>query len=290
MTLQHRGLIIRPPSEAESLLLQVTFGCSHNKCAFCGAYKVKKFSLLPAAEIEADLLWAKEHFASRKVFLCDGDALILPFEQLRNILQRIKRHLPKVIRISSYASPKSIASRSEAELTELRALGLKKLYLGLESGHNPTLERMRKGFTAEAIAEQARRVLSLGFKLNTTVILGLAGRNFSREHAESTAALLNTIRTTEIAALTLMPIPKTPLANWIEQGSFILLSSEEILQELSFLLSALDSPGSLFLANHASNYLSLKLRLPRDKDYGLELIRQALKGELLLREEGARRL
>ncbi|MFW6244126.1 MAG: radical SAM protein [Desulfovibrionales bacterium] len=185
--MDYQGRIIRPPSEADSILLQVTVGCSHNKCTFCGAYKDKRFSFKPLDTVASDIAFAARHCQNqRRVFLCDGDALIMPQERLRRLLASIREHLPWVTRVATYAGAKSLKRKSRTELEELRSLGLSLVYMGLESGDQATLERVCKGSTVRDMIEQGCRARQAGLKLNVTVLLGLAGKERSQEHALAT--------------------------------------------------------------------------------------------------------
>lgn len=285
------GTVIRPPAEGDSILLQVTTGCSHNKCAFCGAYKDKRFSIKDPEIIHRDIEFARKHFPNnRRLFICDGDALIIPQHKLLDLIARIKDRLPAVKRIASYANAKSIKMKSDAELRELREAGLTMLYMGLESGDDEILRRMNKYGTAETMVTHARRVINAGFKLNVTVLLGLGGEEASLRHARRTGEALSAMDPHQAAALTLMLIPGTPLHEAEQQGEFTLPGPESMLRELKTMLEHTHLSKGLFLANHASNYLPLKLRLPRDKEDALALIDQALQNHGMLTPESRRRL
>jgi radical SAM superfamily enzyme YgiQ (UPF0313 family) len=188
--MKYEGMIIRPPSEADSLLLQVTVGCSHNKCTFCGAYKEKKFRIKSDPEIEDDIVEASRYRRVEKVFLCDGDALIIPQERLRGILVKIKANIRGLQRIGVYANAKSILRKSVPDLVELKTAGLGIIYLGIESGNDDVLKNVRKGSDRAKILEAGRRVKKAGIILSATVLLGIAGIEKSREHALDTAKLL----------------------------------------------------------------------------------------------------
>ncbi len=289
--MHYEGVVIRPPSEADSILLQVTLGCSHNKCAFCGAYKQKPFSIVPDEVVLRDLEFARRHCKrQRRVFLCDGDALVLPQQKLRQLLSAISEYLPWVTRVGIYANAKSLRHKSLEELRELRELGLRTIYMGLETGHDPTLRAVNKGETAASMIEQCQRAKEAGLKRNVTVLLGLAGVQDSLEHARATARALNEMQPEYTAALTLMLIPGTPLKRQADAGAFSLPDSRGMLAELRELLAHLDIRKGQFFSNHASNYLPLALRLPRDKYRAMELLESALNGGVQLREEGLRRL
>lgn len=289
--LRHEGTIIRPPSEADSILLQATLGCSHNKCTFCGAYKDKRFAIKPDSDIEADLAFAAKYMTrQRRVFLMDGDAMIIPQKRLVALLQRIRQALPWVLRIGVYANAKSLAMKSFEELKTLRENGLRVVYMGLESGDDATLAAVNKGRTAAQIVEQGRRVREAGIKLNVTVLNGLAGPEGSLRHAEATGEALSEMAPDYIGALSLMLIPGTPLhADW-EEGRFQQLSPVQLLQELRAMIAGIHIERGQFFANHASNYLPLKLRLPKDKESALSLLDQGIEGAVALKPEVFRRL
>ena len=284
-------MIIRPPSEAQSILLQVTLGCSHNRCAFCGAYPDKRFAIKDPATVRRDIGFAAAHCRrQRRVFLCDGDAMILPQDRLLAILADVREHLPWVTRVAVYANAKSLRRKSGAELEALRAAGLSMVYMGLESGDDRVLEAMDKGCPVTVIVEQGRRAMRVGIKLNVTVINGLAGVEGSLVHARETARALNEMEPDQIAALSLMLVPGTKLHDRWERGEFVLPDGPAMLAELREMLAGLDLPRGLFLANHASNYLPLKVRLPSGKAAALAALDEALDGQAALRPEWVRGL
>ncbi|MBG0775410.1 MAG: radical SAM protein [Desulfovibrionaceae bacterium] len=285
------GDIIRPPSEADSILLQATVGCSHNKCAFCGAYQRVRFAIKDRATVFADIEFAARHMGgNRRLFLCDGDALVMPQARLEELLLRIRERLPRVARVASYANAKAVAMKTDAELARLRELGVGLVYMGLESGHAPTLERMNKKGDPECILAQAARVRAAGMRLSVTVLLGAGGVEDSLAHARATGELLTRMRPEQTAALALTPIPGTPLARWIDEGAFTLPTPAGLLAELAELLEHIHLERGLFLADHASNYLPMRLRLPRDKAAALAHIARALDGRVALKPESLRGL
>ncbi|QLA14723.1 radical SAM protein [Desulfolutivibrio sulfoxidireducens] len=285
------GSVIRPPSEADSILLQVTLGCSHNKCAFCGAYIDKPFRVVPEAAVDEALAFARDYgHQSRRVFLCDGDAMVLSTNRLTRLLTRIRERLPFVSRISAYANARSLGPKSVEELAALRGLGLHTLYMGLETGDQETLSAMNKADTVADIVAAGQKVRRAGLRLSVTVLLGLAGTRRWRIHAERTGAALSEMDPAQAAALTLMLVPGTPLhADW-KAGRFDLPHARGMLSELSTMLAHTHLSRGLFLANHASNFLPLALRLPRDKDHALSLIEAALSGRIPLRPDHVRAL
>jgi radical SAM superfamily enzyme YgiQ (UPF0313 family) len=287
----YEGIVIRPPSEANSILLQVTVGCSRNKCTFCGTYKGEPFRIKPDALVREDIAFAARHCKhQRRMFLCDGDALVIPQKRLRGILVEIERQLPWVTRVGVYANAKSLRRKTLEDLRELKSHGLAIAYMGLETGDDETLERINKGATAKEMIELSRKAREAGIKLSITVILGIAGRERSEIHAEATGDVLSAIDPEYVGALSLMLIPGTPLYEDHLSGAFPLLEPQEMLQELRTMIANTHLSGGLFHANHASNYLPIKARLPRDKEATLRLLDAALAGELPLRPEFLRAL
>ncbi|MDA8137034.1 MAG: radical SAM protein [Desulfobacteraceae bacterium] len=289
--MHYEGNIIRPPSEADSILLQVTVGCSHNKCAFCGTYRGERFRIKPDDIIWQDIAFAAQYCKrQRRVFLCDGDALIIPQKRLLAILQAIREQLPWVTRIGAYANTKSISMKSEEELKLLHDNGLGILYMGLETGDDETLKAISKGATAAKMIDMGRKAKRAGFKLSITVILGVAGRERSQVHAEATGKVLSEIDPDYVGALSLMLVPNTPMYADYCEGRFPLLGPEEMLRELRTIFANTHLSKGLFHANHASNYLPIRARLPKDRAAVLNLIDQALAGRVALKPEWMRGL
>jgi radical SAM superfamily enzyme YgiQ (UPF0313 family) len=285
------GRIIRPPSEADSILLQVSTGCSHNRCTFCGAYKDKRFSIKTDARVDEDLRFAALHCRrQRRLFLVDGDALIIPQPRLLRILDAVREQLPWVTRVGSYASAKAVSMKTDKELAELRGRGLSMLFMGLESGDDVVLRGVRKWGDSAAMIAQARRARRVGLKLNVTVLLGLGGSDRSEIHARETGRVLSAMDPEQAAALTLMLVPGTPLHEDWERGRFQLPDARGMLVEQRMMLQCTNLTKGLFLSNHASNYLPLKVRLPREKQAALDLIDRALEGGVRLTPESFRRL
>lgn len=289
--MHYEGYIIRPPSEADSILLQVTVGCSRNKCTFCGTYQGERFRIKPDPVISEDIAFAASHFKrQRRLFLCDGDALIIPQKRLVRILTAIRESLPWVTRVGAYANAKSLGLKTDTELRELKELGLGILYMGLESGDDPTLKAICKGADAETMIRMGRKAKAAGFKLSVTVLLGIAGSERSEAHAQATGRVLTAINPDYVGALSLMLIPGTPLhADW-EAGRFTLIGPEEMLRELRIMIAETDLSQGLFHANHASNYLPLKIRMPKEKAGALAMIDRALTGAIALKPEYLRAL
>ena len=275
------GNVIRPPSEAYSIILQVTTGCSHNKCTFCGAYKDQPFTIKDQHIVKEDLEFARNHCGNQKrLFLADGDVLILPQRKLVALLLDIKSTLPWVNKVSLYGSAKAIRSKSDDELKELKALGLDRVYMGLESGCDEVLQQVDKGETAKSMIAAGQAVRTAGLFLSVTALLGLGGKKLTKQHAYQTAITLNSMKPNQIAVLTLMVLENTPIAESIKIGSFELLSPLAILKELNHLLENLKGLRCQFHANHASSYLPLSGRLPKDQNRLLDQVTQAIAGSI----------
>jgi len=290
--MKYEGMIIRPPSEAYSLLLQVTVGCSHNLCTFCETYKGKKFRIKSMEEIREDILEAGRYRNIQRVFLCDGDALIIPQAKLTEIIRMIKSEIKGVERISTYGNAKSALKKTPAELAELRELGLNMVYLGVETGSEALLRRIHKGVSVEQTIEAGRRIKKAGMVLSVTVILGLGGIERSKEHALETAKVLTAIDPDYVGALTLMLIPGTPIYDEHKSGQLPQPDQFGYLRELSLIISHADFTNCFFTANHASNYLPIRARLPQEKEHIIELINRIISGadKSMLRPEYLRAL
>lgn len=266
-TLVPGGSVYRPPSEHDSLLLQVSVGCSHNRCSYCAMYRDKRFAIRPLAEVEA-LLAAyatQPPVPSRRLFLCDGDALILPMARLVPVLQAIRQHLPWVERVASYGDTRSVLRKSVAELQELRELGLGMIYHGVETGDDASLAAIVKGARRDEVIETADRLRAAGIAHSVIVLLGIAGVQGSERHASATASLLTRIDPPFVGALTVTPVPGTPLHTAVAAGELEIPSKFGLLAELRTILAASDFSRCRFSSNHASNYLPLRGELPRDK-------------------------
>jgi radical SAM superfamily enzyme YgiQ (UPF0313 family) len=289
--MHYEGNIIRPPSEANSILLQVTVGCSRNKCTFCGSYQGERFKIKPDSIIMEDIAFAADYCKNqRRVFLCDGDALIIPQKRLMTILTQIEKQLPWVTRIGVYANAKSIGMKSMEELKQLREHRLGIAYMGLETGDDVTLKDIIKGADSAEMIRMGKKIREAGIKLSVTVILGIAGKERSDIHARETGRVLSAIDPEYVGALSLMLIPGTPLYHDYKAGNFPLLSPEEMLQELRTMVAETNLSQGLFHANHASNYLPIKARMPKDKEKTLAFIDQALAGQIRLKPEWLRGL
>ncbi|MBU1565005.1 MAG: radical SAM protein [Proteobacteria bacterium] len=289
--MQYVGNVIRPPSEADSIILQVTVGCSYNKCTFCGAYKDVSFTIKDEAEIKQDLRFARQHCRNQKrVFLADGDVLILSQKRLVRLFQLVHEYLPWISRISLYGNARAIRGKSKDILLELKALGLDRIYMGLESGCDEILQRIEKGETAESMIAAGRKIRGVGIFLSVTALLGLGGIALSKRHAEKTAKVLTAMAPSQIAMLTLIPLKNTVLGQEIQAGKFLLPNPQEILAELSLLIRHLQNVRCQFHANHASSYLPIFGRLPKDQVDLLASIEMAKSGASPLVAEHRRAL
>ncbi|RJO68947.1 MAG: radical SAM protein [Myxococcales bacterium] len=266
------GAIFRPPSEADSLLVQATVGCSHNTCAFCAMYADKTFRAKKWETIQADLDEGLAEPYYRRVFLCDGDALILSTNKLVRILRYIKEHGPQIERVGVYGDARGVLAKSVEELRELKDAGLGIVYHGLESGDDEVLRRIRKGSTAAEQAEAGRRVKQAGILYSAIVLLGAGGEELSEQHARNTAALLTAADPDYVGCLMLTLVLGTPLYEDAEAGRFVLPDKWGLLRELRTIVAESDFSRCHFTANHASNYLPIKADMPQDKPRVLALI------------------
>ena len=287
--LDHQGYCIRPPSEAHSILLQATLGCSHNKCTFCGAFKNKRFGLKDRAILEKDLQFAEQYCKNQpRVFVMDGDALVMPMKNWEWLLANIKNRLPWVTRVATYANSKGVAHKSDADLMRLRELGLSMIYYGVESGHSAVLEDVKKGATPERLVAQGQRLKKAGFILSITVMAGIAGIEGSLAHARETGKVLTAIDPEYVGALTLLVEPDTPVEEKAKQGQLEMPDQMGILRELGVMIENTNLTSGWFMANHPSNYLPIKAHLPEDKEETLKRIHAALEGKVELRPEWMR--
>ncbi|MDD5305693.1 MAG: radical SAM protein [Deltaproteobacteria bacterium] len=294
MAIRYVEPLYRPPSEARSLILQATYGCSHNRCAFCVSFQGKPFRARPEAELFAEIDWAGGHipFASR-VFLADGDALVLSTRRLLRILERLRARLPSLERVTAYASPQNLRKKSIEDLRALKEAGLSMLYVGVESGDDEILARASKGATADEMIALCAKPTQAGMDLSVTVILGLGGPRLSQRHALGTARVLDAIAPRYASALTLMLGPRDPsFEECFGDPAWRMLSPLEILAECRAMLAAMQADGVTFHANHASNYLPLSGELQRDKARLISLIDSVLDDpdRARLRPEFLRRL
>lgn len=274
--MKYVGAVYRPPSEAGSLIIQATLGCRHNKCAFCGSYLEKPFSIRKLEEIREDLRDATYMGPVTKVFLADGDALCIPQKRLLEILESVNEFFPSVERVGIYANAKDVLRKSPEELTELRALKLGIIYLGVETGDEELLKRICKGATYNEMVQAARRVKESGIVLSVTVLLGIGGVEGSSRHAAETARILTDMDPDYVGALSVMLVPGTPLHKDYVQGLFRLPDPFGLIVELRTMIAESSFSHCVFRSNHASNYLPVKATLPKDKERILEAIDSVL--------------
>mgnify|MGYP000867000580 FL=1 len=273
--------VFRPPSEAYSFILRLTRGCAHNKCTYCNMYRGVPFQVLTDEEIERQIMLAHSYNGAgvRRVFLADGDALVLSTERLLKVLATLRRLFPNFERASSYAAPKDILRKSPEELRQLQETGLKLLYYGMESGDTETLKEIKKGVDGPQSIEVGQRAIAAGMELSVMVILGIAGREGSKRHALATAAALSAIRPTYLGAISLMLYRGSELKEQFERGEFHPLPPAGLMEELYLIIEHLDLPETehcLFRSNHISNYVPLKATLPKEKPQLLKAIRYSI--------------
>lgn len=289
--MHYEGFCIRPPSEADSILLQVTLGCSHNRCTFCGTYRDKGFRIKDNDIILSDIRYAARHMShNNRLFLMDGDALIIPQKRLMWILGQIEEHLPRVQQVGAYANVKSIKKKTSEELEELRRHNLRILYLGVETGDDEIREAIQKGSDAATCIEMGRKLKEAGIQVWVTVLLGIGGREKSLRHARATGELLSAMDPDFVGALTVMLIPGTPLHEDYLHGRFELPDQAGLLMELREMIAHTNLSRGYFFSNHASNYLPIKAKFPGGKQKALDLIDAALRGDVRLKPEWMRAL
>lgn len=271
--------MFRPPAEADSLILQVDRGCPYNRCTFCGMYRGMRYQRLSREEVTA-LIAAEARYADgvRRVFLADGDVMRRPFDELAFILAELARALPDLARVNVYATGTAIADKTPEQLRALRAGRLHTLYMGLESGDEEVLRQVRKGESAAVMTEGVRRAQEAGLRASVMVLLGLGGRERTREHADATATVLNEMQPRLLSALRVVPVPGTELFEDVEAGCFRQLSEREVIEELRRLVARLELGNTVFRANHSSNVIPIEARLPRDKGRLLRELDDLLEG------------
>lgn len=284
--MRYEGTVYRPPGEWKSYLLQVTVGCSHNACTFCGMYKDKRYRVRPLEEIFEDIALARAAYGDvKRVFLCDGDAVAMDTEELLAVLDRLYETFPSLERVNAYAGPGSTLRKTEEELAALRRAGLVRLYLGVESGSDAVLKAINKGVTAAQMLEAGQKLVAAGFDLWAIIIMGLTGQDGDwEEHILSTARMINEMRPRHLSAMTFAPAKGTPLGEDVLAGRFQVCTPDQILEECRLLIEHLDVDPLHFTSNHASNYLPLKGGLPEEREKFLSLLDEALAGKIRLRK------
>lgn len=289
----YEGMIYRPPSEAKSVILQITVGCRHNACTFCTMYKDKAFRIKSRREIQEIIITAQANEPdAERIFLADGDAIAVDSGLLIEILDQLYEKFPRLKRVGIYGGPKDILAKSPQELADFKAHGLTMVYLGIESGHEGILASVCKGVTSGQMIAAGQKLKASGLLLSCTIIIGLGGKALSKEHALDTARVVSAIDPQYLGALTLMVEPHAPLAKSIELGTFQLLTPLESLTEIHTLLKHLNVTHCVFRSNHASNYLPLRATLPNDRDELLKTLSNIIETNAFgrLRPEGWRGL
>lgn len=289
--LHHLGNCIRPPSEHNAILLQATLGCSHAKCTFCGTYKNKRFAIKDRKYLEGDLAFASQYCTHQdRVFVMDGDAFVMPMDHWIWLLGEIRQKLPWVRRTTCYANLKSIMLKSDEELNRLHDMGLKAVFIGLESGHAKVRENIKKGGTPEELIYHCQRLRKSGIRLVTIVLMGLGEIELSLDHARETGKALTAIDPEAVSVLSLIPLPDTPIGKAFEKGEFKIPDDIGMISELRELVKNTDLSRGAFRSVHASNYLSIDARFPQDKEMVLKTLDNALAGNIELKPEWMRGL
>lgn len=272
------GLVFRPPGEADSLIIRATIGCSHNACTFCIMYKDVKFRIRSLDELTEIIKVAAISLPmTRRVFIADGNALVLSTEKLLKLLAILKNYFPKLSRVTCYGGPKDILRKTVTELTILREAGLRTIYLGIESGDNEVLSEVKKGVTSEEMVEAGRKVLTSGIKLSAMIILGLGGKKHSAKHALNTARVVSAINPTMLSTLTLTLYEGTPLWKASQNGTFSPLSDLETLHELKQIMENINlTRPCIFRSNHISNLVPLAGTLNKDKEILISEINEVI--------------
>jgi radical SAM superfamily enzyme YgiQ (UPF0313 family) len=286
--MRYHGMVIRPPSEADSYILQVTYGCSHNRCTFCGTYLDKPFRVRPIEEVREDIALAGSKLPdTRRVFLADGNALVLDTERLVAILDALGSAFPRLRRVGIYANARDILGKTDADLALLQQRKLQVVYLGLESGSDEVLRRTRKGITSAEMVEAVHKLRRAELRASVIAILGLGGRELSAEHAEETGRVVSAMDPEYFSLLTLMLVPGTELHRQWQSGAFELPDPADLLHELRRVVARTEGLSRcIFRTNHASNYLPLAGTLSRDKVRLLATIDEAFsRGRSALRPE-----
>ena len=290
--IKYVGDVYRPPSEAYSLIVQATIGCTHNKCSFCKMFKENRFQTRPTEDIIADFAWARKRYRSvPRIFLADANALCLKTDKLMPILTYIEETFPECERVTIYGRASDVLRKTEDELRQLREHGLTMVYIGAESGSDKVLEMCRKGETRQQLIDAVKRIEKVGIKASVTFISGLAGKDGWEDHAIQTGTMITEMNASYVSLLTLLVDPQAPMYEDIQSGRLKLLTPQEVLAETHLMLeNANPEKTCIFRSNHASNYLSLKGDLPQDRDRFLAQIEAAMKNTGMLKDERFRLL
>jgi len=267
--------LYRPPSEARSLIVQVTEGCSHNKCRFCYMYKCKQFRLKSREELKEHIVWLKTYYQDpERIFLADGNVLCLKTEKLVELLNYIKSEFPTAKRISSYSGPLDIIRKTDEELKLIRESGLELLYMGVESGSDKVLAMMQKGVNQQQMIEAGQKAIKAGFKFSCMIISGLGGIDYMEEHALESAKVISSINPNYFSLLRLVVEEESELADDIRQGKFHMLTPMQVLDENIMMLENMELKDCVFRANHVSNYVNQAGVLNRDRDMLVERLKK----------------
>ena len=285
--MRYEGDIYRPPSEAYSLLVQVTIGCTHNKCTFCKMFKDKKFRVRDLNEVFEDLAWARKRYRRvDRMFLCDGDALALSNRRLMPILEYISDNFPECERVTIYGRATDVLKKTDEEMRELYEAGLTMVYIGAESGSDKVLKDICKGETRAQLIESVKRIEACGMKASVTFISGLAGKDGWEDHAIQTGTMISEMEPSYVGLLTLIVDPSVPMAKDIESGKMKLLTADEVMAETLLMLENTNvTKKCVFRSNHASNYVSLRGDLPDDKERMMAELREAMENPEMFRDE-----
>ena len=290
--MRYEGDIYRPPSEAYSLLVQVTIGCTHNGCTFCKMFKNKKFRVRPLEEVLEDLAWARQRYSRvERMFLCDGDALALSNRRLMPILEYIKENFPECQRVTIYGRANDVNKKTEEEMKELFDAGITMVYIGAESGSDKVLKEVNKGVTRQELIDAVRKIEDCGMQASVTFISGLAGKDGWEDHAIQTGTMISEMNPSYVGLLTLIVEPNVPMFDDIQSGKLRLLTPEEVMQETLLMLEHTHVDKTCVLrSNHASNYVSLRGDLPRDKEKMMNQLRNAMSNKDMFKNEMFRAL
>lgn len=277
--MRYEGTVYRPPSEANSLLIQATIGCPHNKCSFCSMYKKTSFRIRPVQEIKEDLLAARDYYGKyiESIFFPDGNTIIMKTEQLLEIFNYAHELFPELERITVYGSARFVNKKSPEDLKRLKEAGLSRLHMGMESGDDITLQNVHKGTNSGEIIEAGLKLKNAGIQTSEYYLVGIAGKARWREHAENSARVLSAFSPDFIRLRTFVPELNTPIIEEIQAGNFQYLSPHEALREIRVLIENLNCNNSMVLSDHISNYWNINGLIPDDRDKMLLEIDKALK-------------
>lgn len=289
--MRYEGAIYRPPGERHSYLLQVTVGCSHNACSFCSMYKDKRYHVRPVEDVLEDIRMAKDYYGDiPRVFLCDGDAIGLPTEDMLRILHALYHTFPSLEKVATFAGPKPTLKKTPEELRALRQAGLTRVYLGVETGSDALLKDIVKGVTAEEMLRAGTMLREAGLDLWAMILLGLDGHGAGMEHARASTEIINAMQPRHLSLLSLVMEPGTRLHRYWKSGKFIPCTPVEILQQVRYMVANLTVDPLHFTCDHASNYLPLKGTLSEERERFLALLDGALSGEVGIRPEWSRQV